>query len=450
MKQTILGSITLATLLLTGCGGGSSDSVPAGTSTAVDITVERGKVYDANVTDSSTPPKVATQNSGQNVYRFAKIPTYPVIVNGGWIDVNDDGVMDTGDVNLDIEMKSYCTAVTTITTYIADANETLRNKKLDALLTRLNANGVGVDVKITTKDLLKVPSLAPRDVFVTANAIYKDIKENSGALPDEDAILSQFATIDTLGTNATAKDFEMQVVADLVTSGDVAAVSNKDIFEYEKELAKGTTQALQTALLKNNIKGLGILDNYTFDATYVMQGTPTLNWSVNAKTLTVQNQSDGSYIDMTFTTETPVDGDSYSVVGYIYDNDGKKVSIPVGGGGTVSITTTVITPESTTVATLPNPSSYAYIIIYLSIDPTGSLANSSSLGVDDLRFLIDETQTISCVDLGFTTLVSSYAGSSFSSSSASYINETGKQCSEDGYQTVSSKTGTSSVVYYIK
>ena len=75
MKQTILGSITLATLLLTGCGGGSSDSVPAGTSTAVDITVERGKVYDANVTDSSTPPKVATQNSGQNVYRFAKIPT---------------------------------------------------------------------------------------------------------------------------------------------------------------------------------------------------------------------------------------------------------------------------------------------------------------------------------------------------------------------------------------
>lgn len=77
-------SLALATLLslgVSGCGG-SSDGASAGV-TGVDVTVERGKVYDANVTDSSTPAQVASQKNGKNVYTFANAPTYPVVVTGG-------------------------------------------------------------------------------------------------------------------------------------------------------------------------------------------------------------------------------------------------------------------------------------------------------------------------------------------------------------------------------
>ena len=241
MKQNIkIGmSLALATVLslgVSGCSSSDNNNAGGGTSSsssAVDITVERGKVYDAKVTDSSTPAQVAIQKLGKNIYTFAKAPTYPVMVNGGWIDVNGDGTMDAGDVKLDIEMKSYSTTVTPITTLVADANETLRNQKLQNLAAELNAQGIGAETDITVSDLLKVPSDAPRDVFVAANAIYKDMKENNGALPDEATVISQFNSIDTLGSDATAKDFEMQVINTLITSNFVDAVSEQDILDFE-------------------------------------------------------------------------------------------------------------------------------------------------------------------------------------------------------------------------
>jgi len=96
----ILAFIAFLALNMTGCN--SSDST-----SGADVVVERGKVYDANVTDSSTPVQIAQEKSGQNIYMFAKAPTFPIIVNGGWIDVNNDGIKNTGDVKLDIIMKSY-------------------------------------------------------------------------------------------------------------------------------------------------------------------------------------------------------------------------------------------------------------------------------------------------------------------------------------------------------
>lgn len=222
-------SLALATVLslgVTGCGG-SSDSAPAATSTATDVTVERGKVYDANVTDSSTPAQVATQKIGKNVYTFAKTPTYPVVVNGGWIDVNGDGKQGTEDVPLDIQMKSYTTTVTPITTYVADANKTIREQKLEALVAELNANGVGEDANITAEDLLKVPSDAPSDVMITANAIYKDYKEhNSTTQTDNDAVLSQFSTIEgyvAVGIVGDAKVYEEAVMQNLINQNLIKA-----------------------------------------------------------------------------------------------------------------------------------------------------------------------------------------------------------------------------------
>ena len=218
-------SVVLASMLsmgMTGCGSSSDTS-------GTDVTVERGKVYDATVKDSSTPAQVATQKSGKNVYTFAKAPTYPVVVNGGWIDVNDDGKQGIEDVPLDIEMKSYTTTVTPITTYVADANETIREQKLEALVAKLNEAGVGEDTNVTVDDLLKVPSAAPKDVMITANAIYKDMKENNNSLPNLDAIGTQFSTIESYATGSDASAYEAAVIQNLANQSLIAKFTQEYI-----------------------------------------------------------------------------------------------------------------------------------------------------------------------------------------------------------------------------
>ncbi len=247
MKQNMkIGmSLALATALSLGVSACSSsdDAGVTPASTATDVTVERGKVYDANVTDSSTPAQVATQKSGKNIYTFAKAPTYPVVVNGGWIDVNDDGTMDAGDVKLDIEMKSYGTTVTPITTVMAtESNATKRDEMLQELADKLNATGTGSDTKVTTSDLLKVPSDAPTEVTVVSNATYKDMKENNTSKPDLTDVMSQFDTIyGGLVPNATATDIEQVVMSSLENQGYIVKVSKEEITAYTEAHTKPVT-----------------------------------------------------------------------------------------------------------------------------------------------------------------------------------------------------------------
>lgn len=235
MKHTTKLTLSLALaaalgLGFSGCsgdGGGGSSA----TSTATDITVERGKVFDATVRDSSSPVQTATQKVTTNVYSFVSAPTYPVLVTGGWIDVNANGVKDIGDVNLSITMKSYSNVVTPVSTYIADANATIREQKLTALKERLNANGVGAATELSEADLLEVPSKANLDVIVLSNAIYKDALEKGGNLgsSDDDSIMSQFGTVAGLTTGATAKEVEEAVVENLVGAGFVDHISESEI-----------------------------------------------------------------------------------------------------------------------------------------------------------------------------------------------------------------------------
>jgi hypothetical protein len=231
-KQTIGMSLALATLIslgVTGCGGSSDNA----TATAVDVTVERGKVFDANVIDSSKPAQVATQKVGKNVYTFANAPVYPVVVSGGWIDVNDNGKMDENDIKLDIEMKSYGTTVTPLTTLMATKTKKEdRDAMYKALADRLNATGIGEDTKVTVEDLYKVPSEAPRDVMIVANAIFKDMKEKNTYTLDLNDVMTQFATIDsTLIEGATAKDAEALVIESLMSQNIVTKISAQDISE---------------------------------------------------------------------------------------------------------------------------------------------------------------------------------------------------------------------------
>jgi len=151
----------VASAILVGCSSSDSDS-----SSGTNVEVERGKVYDANVTDAAGHK--ATVQVGSNIYTFGVTPTYPITVSGGWIDVDGDGNMTTADITLDINMTSYSNIVTPITTYISDSNKTIREQKMAQLMN---------DMNISESELLKVPSKANATAILLANAIYEKAKE---------------------------------------------------------------------------------------------------------------------------------------------------------------------------------------------------------------------------------------------------------------------------------
>ena len=88
----------------------------------VDITVERGPVIGAYVSDAKG---VRGYNLGNGNYRFNEMPSYPIHVYGGYIDVNRDGIINDNDsklmINLSLHERNQ-TKVTLVTT-LAHNNE---------------------------------------------------------------------------------------------------------------------------------------------------------------------------------------------------------------------------------------------------------------------------------------------------------------------------------------
>lgn len=281
MKPITKLSYSLAILALLGfsaCGGGgggASSSIAPTQSSATDVTVERGKVYGATVTDSSTPPQTAKEKANLNVYTFAKKPTYPVMATGGWIDVNGDGKKDAKDVDLDITLKSYSNTVTPVTTYIADANKTIRENRLKGLKDRLNANGVGVSTEITEEELLKVPSKVQNSDFsVLVNAIYKDMKEHGGNLDNsnEDSILSQFDTVKGLTLSTNPKEIEATVMSNLVGAGYANYIPTSELPD------ENTTTPAENNVTSSSSDGIYVAQTHnSIKTVYQVLGSPLLH-----------------------------------------------------------------------------------------------------------------------------------------------------------------------------
>jgi hypothetical protein len=237
-KQTILLSGLLASLVLTGCGGGSSSTPTNNTQNegSTNIEVERGKVYDANVTDSSNPVKVATMTVGSNVYTFSSTPTYPIKAVGGWIDVDGDGNMTTSDVVNDLNLTSYLKVITPITTYLGDINSTQGKSRLEQLISDMNT---------TETDLLKVPSKSNKNAIVVQNAIYNvmktrgttDIGSHYSDINSSFTTLKTYVDSDPSKITATQISLfaESKVVADLTTSGKITKLDTNKINEIKSK-----------------------------------------------------------------------------------------------------------------------------------------------------------------------------------------------------------------------
>jgi hypothetical protein len=260
-KLKITLALGVATLLFTGCGGGSSGTDTPTTS----IEVERGKVYDSVVTDATG--KIATKTTGSNIYVFSGTPTYPITASGGWIDLDGDGAMTTNDMELDVNLTSYSTVVTPITTYLADANSATREQKLQELATSLGT---------TTENLLKVPSKGTKDTIIAANAIFKQMKTAPNTLPSTLTLANISSTLSDLNTTYSqsftgqtdmatlAKNFEQAVVT--ANSGIFTKLTTQKIAELQGSTSGITISgAINTASGSSVARGVerGILDSDT-------------------------------------------------------------------------------------------------------------------------------------------------------------------------------------------
>jgi hypothetical protein len=194
LSKLSLAVIAALGLGLSGCGSSGTSSITPDFFSAL---VSRGDVYGATVTDSASTPHIAVQVEGKNEYTF-DVPesdiVFPIKVNGGYIDVNDNGIIEADiDTKLNIEMESYDGTVTPVSTYLADeTSQADRDAKLQDLVDTLNANS---DTTITMDDLLKPASDVDFDTAVAINAVYSElVTNNSNSFTIED-VNGSFTTI---------------------------------------------------------------------------------------------------------------------------------------------------------------------------------------------------------------------------------------------------------------
>lgn len=231
--------------LLTACTGGS-DSTPAATNSSTtttetpvvtqpttaanEVMVERGPLLYANVVDAT---QTRSMPVGNGVYRFENAPTYPISTLGGYIDVNRNGVIDSGDVKAGTLTLKSNQAGSSVTLGSTLASNTLLNEKLLAL-------------GFTSTQLLNNTPSNDRMIAALSDEIYSycithnisDASQLSSAQLDalSSAIKSRIANYQ--GSSATTAQLEQVLMAqlanqvvsvDAATAANLSTASNSDI-----------------------------------------------------------------------------------------------------------------------------------------------------------------------------------------------------------------------------
>lgn len=190
MKKINLSIACFTALTLIGCGaGGSIESNTNNTagndtvSTSKIVTVERGPVLLATVKDANNQIAKNIDNTKLNTYVFDTIPTYPITVTAGYIDVNNDNIIDTNDIKHDITMTSYSNIVSPLTTFIGNDST-----KLDFLKTTYG---------LTTSQIKNsLPSTVSNKTVILSNAIYK-LLVNTTPLTTTN-LSTEYSTVETV------------------------------------------------------------------------------------------------------------------------------------------------------------------------------------------------------------------------------------------------------------
>lgn len=119
LNKTLLSTAADLTVLFSGCGESASDTTSSGAAADDNIvTVERGPVLGAMVMDAQ---KHQAKDLGDGRYEFNASINYPVEVVGGYIDVNRNGTIDSGEVKNTVVLKADSgKAITLVSTLARD------------------------------------------------------------------------------------------------------------------------------------------------------------------------------------------------------------------------------------------------------------------------------------------------------------------------------------------
>ena len=243
-RNLIISGIITSILLLNGCGSGNGGSSSSNSSGTTSVTVERGPVYNATVTDSSNPIQTAVQKEGENIYVFSKVPVYPITATGGIIDVDGNGI-DEGDIQLNQPLTSYSNVITPITDYLGDISSETGKTKLKNL-----EDTLGID--FNDNDLINsVPSKLSTNIIVLSNTLF-DTKvkgSNAGSIKTK---FDEFKTIADQTPDNAIKALEEQIISDNGIT-ELSSIDAKKInFSKKILLNKKLVNSNETYLFRNN------------------------------------------------------------------------------------------------------------------------------------------------------------------------------------------------------
>jgi len=165
MRRLTLMSLAVASILLSGCGGGSSTSTDGITSGVTTFTVERGPILKATVVDANG--QKAT-DVGNGKYTFTSAAVYPVMAVGGVIDMDRDGVVSIGDVSSDLNLTTTGGSVITVATTLASNPAT-----------KAELEKIAVDLNLTMADIISKTPSTSKEVEAISNIAYKYMKDNN-------------------------------------------------------------------------------------------------------------------------------------------------------------------------------------------------------------------------------------------------------------------------------
>lgn len=220
-------AIIASAVIFAGCGGGGGDSSNATPSsvTPTDVTVERGAIFGATVTDANGIEATAT--AGSNVYKFANTPKYPIKATGGVIDIDADATTTNDQIDFsNKELTSYSTVITPITDYLGDTTSDAGKAKLASLKTLSG---------ITDNDdlLKKVPSaVGKNELLVLTNAIYSIQNDSSITEKSIENVTSKFDTLKVIAEDH--KDDSKEELAKILEEKVISDLGIKKIFTLAK------------------------------------------------------------------------------------------------------------------------------------------------------------------------------------------------------------------------
>lgn len=243
-------AIVASAAIFAGCGGGGGGSVTStSVATPTDVTVERGAIFGAKVTDANGIEATATE--GSNVYKFADTPKYPIKAVGGVIDIDGNPATTTDQIDFTgKELRSYSTVITPITDYLGDTSQGSGLIKLEELQKKY--------VGLSTDELLKkVPSaVGKNELFVLTNAIYSVQNDTSITDKSLENITNKFDTLKVIAEDH--KDDSKEEIAKILEEKVISDLGIKKIFTLastnvsDKQISAEDSEGVITIELKRD------------------------------------------------------------------------------------------------------------------------------------------------------------------------------------------------------